>query len=256
MRTVGAPGMRVGPNAKRHTRGCPGSSGAPCHSNTVDCRPISGGGSPSRLPTVKRATAQDAPTSRAAPKAAITVSQNRRAKLDSSVGAPGFEPGTFWSQTRRATGLRYAPLSLPRHNLTLSAPSSNRLGVHETVHGRSRLHLAEFGRFLHHAQRRLLVILLVAPRQRLLRGPPTSPRPIRERPLLPRRHPAAAERMPQRAVLFGYLRQLLSLQQPPARLLISHGPVGIGGRREQVRAANGGPLREHAVERFPRRHIQ
>src|SRR5205823_8286230 len=25
------------------------------------------------------------------------------------VGAPGFEPGTFWSQTRRATGLRYAP---------------------------------------------------------------------------------------------------------------------------------------------------
>ena len=28
----------------------------------------------------------------------------------SEVGAPGFEPGTFWSQTRRATGLRYAPL--------------------------------------------------------------------------------------------------------------------------------------------------
>src|SRR4051812_41008342 len=27
------------------------------------------------------------------------------------IGAPGFEPGTFWSQTRRATGLRYAPLS-------------------------------------------------------------------------------------------------------------------------------------------------
>src|SRR5216110_622666 len=26
------------------------------------------------------------------------------------IGAPGFEPGTFWSQTRRATGLRYAPL--------------------------------------------------------------------------------------------------------------------------------------------------
>src|SRR5690348_568709 len=26
-----------------------------------------------------------------------------------TVGAPGFEPGTFWSQTRRATGLRYAP---------------------------------------------------------------------------------------------------------------------------------------------------
>src|SRR5437870_7125502 len=117
--------MRVGPNAKRHTRGCPGSSGAPCHSNTVDCRPISGGGSPSRLPTVKRATAQDAPTSRAAPKAAITVSQNRRAKLDSSIGAPGFEPGTFWSQTRRATGLRYAPLALRVSNLTRPAPPSN-----------------------------------------------------------------------------------------------------------------------------------
>src|SRR5262245_44261124 len=26
------------------------------------------------------------------------------------VGAAGFEPATFWSQTRRATRLRYAPL--------------------------------------------------------------------------------------------------------------------------------------------------
>lgn len=26
------------------------------------------------------------------------------------VGAVGFEPTTFWSQTRRATGLRYAPI--------------------------------------------------------------------------------------------------------------------------------------------------
>ena len=30
----------------------------------------------------------------------------------SSVGAPGFEPGTFGSQSRRATGLRHAPLLL------------------------------------------------------------------------------------------------------------------------------------------------
>src|SRR6266705_127246 len=43
--------MRVGPNAKRHTRGCPDSSGAPCHSNAVDCVPISGGGEPSTLAT-------------------------------------------------------------------------------------------------------------------------------------------------------------------------------------------------------------
>lgn len=26
------------------------------------------------------------------------------------VGATGFEPATTWSQTRRATGLRYTPL--------------------------------------------------------------------------------------------------------------------------------------------------
>ena len=29
-----------------------------------------------------------------------------------SVGATGFEPATTWSQTRRATGLRYTPLVL------------------------------------------------------------------------------------------------------------------------------------------------
>ena len=41
------------------------------------------------------------------------------------VGAPGFEPGTSWSQTRRATGLRYAPLLTTRNNLPASAPISN-----------------------------------------------------------------------------------------------------------------------------------
>src|SRR3989475_11572217 len=41
------------------------------------------------------------------------------------IGAPGFEPGTFWSQTRRATGLRYAPLALRVSNLTRPAPPSN-----------------------------------------------------------------------------------------------------------------------------------
>src|SRR2546428_6656798 len=86
MRTVGAPGMRVGPKAKRHTRGCPGSSGPPCHSNVVDCRPISGGGEPSTSATVLYATAQDAPRSRAATKAAMTVSQKRRAIVDSWLG--------------------------------------------------------------------------------------------------------------------------------------------------------------------------
>src|SRR5437899_11725123 len=41
------------------------------------------------------------------------------------IGAPGFEPGTFWSQTRRATGLRYAPLALRVSNLTRLALPSN-----------------------------------------------------------------------------------------------------------------------------------
>jgi hypothetical protein len=30
--------------------------------------------------------------------------------LKKKVGAPGFEPGTFGSQNRRATKLRYAPI--------------------------------------------------------------------------------------------------------------------------------------------------
>ena len=34
------------------------------------------------------------------------------------IGAPGFEPGTFWSQTRRATGLRYAPRCLMTQQCT------------------------------------------------------------------------------------------------------------------------------------------
>jgi hypothetical protein len=36
------------------------------------------------------------------------------------VGAVGFEPTTFWSQTRRATKLRYAPMTEAElsHNLT------------------------------------------------------------------------------------------------------------------------------------------
>ena len=32
-----------------------------------------------------------------------------------SVGATGFEPATTWSQTRRATGLRYTPLDVNLH---------------------------------------------------------------------------------------------------------------------------------------------
>src|SRR2546428_471514 len=59
--------------------GLPGRWGAPGHGNVVDWRPISGGGEPSRSATVLYATAQDAPRSRAATKAAMTVSQKRRA---------------------------------------------------------------------------------------------------------------------------------------------------------------------------------
>ncbi len=41
-----------------------------------------------------------------------------------SIGAPGFEPGTFWSQTRRATKLRYAPRNESRlyHNAKFGVP--------------------------------------------------------------------------------------------------------------------------------------
>ena len=35
------------------------------------------------------------------------------------VGATGFEPATTWSQTRRATGLRYTPFDV---NLHMSGP--------------------------------------------------------------------------------------------------------------------------------------
>src|SRR5207247_8806519 len=80
--TVGAPGMTVGVNVKRHTRGWSGSWGMPPHRNEVDWVPISGGGEPSSVPTAKRAPAHEAPASRAAAKAAITVSQKRRAIVD------------------------------------------------------------------------------------------------------------------------------------------------------------------------------
>src|SRR5437764_13442139 len=51
----------------------------PPHRNEVDWVPISGGGEPSSVPTAKKAPAHEAPASRAAAKAAITVSQKRRA---------------------------------------------------------------------------------------------------------------------------------------------------------------------------------
>jgi hypothetical protein len=44
----------------------------------------------------------------------------------SEIGAPGFEPGASWSQTRRATGLRYAPLATASTNLAMLPCSSNR----------------------------------------------------------------------------------------------------------------------------------
>lgn len=33
-------------------------------------------------------------------------------KWRAMVGVPGFEPGTPWSQTRCATGLRYTPINI------------------------------------------------------------------------------------------------------------------------------------------------
>src|SRR2546423_13579562 len=78
--------MTVGVNVKRHTRGWSGSWGMPPHRNEVDCVPISGGGEPSSVPTAEKAPAHEAPASRAAAKAATTVSQNRRAIADSGLG--------------------------------------------------------------------------------------------------------------------------------------------------------------------------
>src|SRR5207245_3855895 len=80
----------------------------------------------------------------------------------SSVGAGGFEPPTFWSQTRRATGLRYAPLLLPASNLTRPPPPSKRQGVQGCVQERSCLTLAEFPPTLDHGQHSVRVRLLVA----------------------------------------------------------------------------------------------
>src|SRR3989449_3629776 len=54
-----------------------------------------------------------------------TLFRSRNLRLIRRVGAPGFEPGTFWSQTRRATGLRYAPLAPRVSNLTRPALPSN-----------------------------------------------------------------------------------------------------------------------------------
>ena len=45
------------------------------------------------------------------------------ADMEFMVGAVGFEPTTFWSQTRRATGLRYAPFHV--HNISAEAGKSS-----------------------------------------------------------------------------------------------------------------------------------
>ena len=59
----------------------------PRQRKVVDWIPISGGGDPSSVPTAMKAPAHEAPASRAAAKAATTVSQNRRAIVDSGLGA-------------------------------------------------------------------------------------------------------------------------------------------------------------------------
>lgn len=45
------------------------------------------------------------------------------ADMEFMVGAVGFEPTTFWSQTRRATGLRYAPSHV--YNISAEAGKSS-----------------------------------------------------------------------------------------------------------------------------------
>ena len=44
------------------------------------------------------------------------------------VGAVGFEPTTFWSQTRRATKLRYAPMTEREYRTTREVCNDNRRG--------------------------------------------------------------------------------------------------------------------------------
>src|ERR1700757_1570022 len=79
MRTVGAPGILVGPYANSHTRGWPGIRGMPSQRNRMDWFPMSGGGAPSRLATAVQAPIHDTPAMSAAPHPARIVSQNRRA---------------------------------------------------------------------------------------------------------------------------------------------------------------------------------
>ncbi len=40
------------------------------------------------------------------------------------VGVTGFEPATTWSQTRCATGLRYAPISLQNYKIFFDIANS------------------------------------------------------------------------------------------------------------------------------------
>src|SRR3989442_314353 len=45
------------------------------------------------------------------------------------VGAVGFEPTTFWSQTRRATKLRYAPMTVAEYPTTPPLCNDNLISV-------------------------------------------------------------------------------------------------------------------------------
>ena len=82
-----------------------------------------------------------------------------------TIGAPGFEPGTSCSQSRRATGLRHTP-SLPANNLDAlrrAAKATVHVPVHVVEIARSRLlHLAELRPAHHHRKHRLFVRVQIA----------------------------------------------------------------------------------------------
>jgi hypothetical protein len=52
----------------------------------------------------------------------ITLQKQEIFQHDELVGAAGFEPATFWSQTRRATRLRYAPLTFGVAHVLVGEP--------------------------------------------------------------------------------------------------------------------------------------
>ena len=81
--------------------------------------------------------------------------RSREESIGKMVGAVGFEPTTFWSQTRRATKLRYAPITGGEisHNVGLTQRESGRHERHENLAGRQPAVWLELLRYVNRSPR-------------------------------------------------------------------------------------------------------